>query len=357
MRKTASVFIGVLIGALLTEVGLRVFFHESEATRTYWGRGAFVADAMLGYRHAPSTDAWCAREGCFEPYPVRTNAWGFRDRRDFVKTNPEALRIVVGGASFTFGLGVARDEDLFHVRLERRLSQSGRFPQGVEVYNLSQTGYHIDQVCDIVREELDQLDPDVVVIAVNQYDKFLTPSERISPDFSAGYRLAPDRFLPGRPVDFMRTHAWSWMRVTNSPLLNPPAWWRDHLAFRAWSSARPVLAGIGLGSAPAGGAGAGAAVLEVPASLQSLRDDLRRRNIALVCMIIYRPGDRDGALARLLNNEGYQIVEISSRPNWVLSGDGHWNATGHEEAAALVTTQMEAGGVLPEAPRPRKARP
>jgi hypothetical protein len=122
---------------------------------------------------------------------------------------------------------------------------------------------------------------------------------------------------------------------------------------------QPALARRGLieRRRPDAGQGAGAGLDEIPESLRTLKADLNAKGIALACMIIYRPGDSEGALSKLLKSGGFRVIEVQSRPNWVMSGDGHWNSVGHHEAAALVSEDIQAGGVLPATHRRHRKTP
>ena len=85
------------------------------------------------------------------------------------------------------------------------------------IVNLSQSGYHINQVCRIVELELQKVKPQMVILAVNQYDAFLLPSEELRPDFQNGYRLPPARLFKGGSVDWLRSHSFVMMRCSFRP--------------------------------------------------------------------------------------------------------------------------------------------
>ena len=351
MRKVITSVLSALLAIVAAELCLHAYFHESEATRNYWGKNAFVADPdrNLLYRHSPNSEAYAAREGTFGPDLIHTNNEGFRDPRDFSENDPVVPRIAVGGASFTFGLGVASNRAIFSAQLEQILKADTRFPHDLDVVNLSQSGYHINQVCRIVELELQKVKPQMVILAVNQYDAFLLPSEELRPDFQNGYRLPPARLFKGGSVDWLRSHSFVMMRCSFSPLLNFQGWYRDQLATKVLGAR--VGSRSGMRVSPADGAET-AGESSIPPSLQRFREILDGRNIDLLCMVIYRPGDTTHALSDRLRKANYNVVDVRSKPNWVLGGDGHWNEFGHHEAATLVAEAIPVDTFSASHPEP-----
>ena len=77
--------------------------------------GFFVSDPTRGQRLAAGYDGW------FAGVPVRINALGFRDSRDYaIEKAPDTFRILVLGDSVTFGHG-AMFEATYPYLLEQRL--------------------------------------------------------------------------------------------------------------------------------------------------------------------------------------------------------------------------------------------
>ena len=65
--KKLSLWISYLLILLLAaitllEVSLRILYREEAINGNYWGIGAFVQDADLGYRHAPGFRGYAYRE-------------------------------------------------------------------------------------------------------------------------------------------------------------------------------------------------------------------------------------------------------------------------------------------------------
>lgn len=94
---------------------------------------------------------------------LRTNELGFRDNDATVPAKqPSEFRIVVLGASFTVGAGVAYDA-IYTSVLEKRLQQS--YP-GVTVINLAVGGYNIIQSALVLEEVGLSLAPDLILIGI-----------------------------------------------------------------------------------------------------------------------------------------------------------------------------------------------
>ena len=105
----------------------------------------------------------------YEPgrkYKVTTNSHGFRTREFYPKI-PGAYRILVLGDSFIWGYNVDQEDTLARV-LERRFQKelSGQ----VEVLSLGVGSYSGLRYAVLMRLYLDFLDPDMVIVAMDQTD-------------------------------------------------------------------------------------------------------------------------------------------------------------------------------------------
>jgi len=326
-RRIASTIGGILVGIVLAEVGLRLYFQEHEANRNYWGPYAFVEDDVLPYRHAPSATAIAGREASFGPHRITTNELGFRDRRIPVGT-AAGPRVVVAGASFAFGLGVEKYEDLFHVQLERRLREREDSTQELEVFNIAQTGFRLDEVCALIKKEVGRFEPRLVVLLMRADER--GSIRRKSPDVVNGYRLEQGRRFCGTWVDDLRTRSYLWMRLPRLPRAL-----RDVSLRRMASYKRSAKSGE---SASAG----------EPTNdkwdaidvLSELRGWLQNEGIDLVCVPIYRPDDTSFDFSDRLRQRGLLVVEARTQPDWCLPREGHWNTYGHGKAAEVVARQI-----------------
>src|SRR5688572_31304238 len=89
----------LFVAMILIEVWVRLRWDDTKGTP-----GFFLTDAVRGQRLAPGYDGW------FAGVPVRINALGFRDRRNYLLEKPPGtFRIFVLGDSVTFGHGTLDD--------------------------------------------------------------------------------------------------------------------------------------------------------------------------------------------------------------------------------------------------------
>jgi lysophospholipase L1-like esterase len=94
---------------------------------------------------------------------LATNARGFRDLEFALPKPPGVLRILAIGDSTTMGLGIPELENTYPKWLERRLRESGR---RIEVLNLGVGGYDPEQAAELLRVEAKDLEPDLVLLLV-----------------------------------------------------------------------------------------------------------------------------------------------------------------------------------------------
>jgi hypothetical protein len=326
-RKALSVGLGIAAGLVAAELGLRLYFYENEAIGEYFGRGAFVWDARLGYRHARAARAFLSREGAFGPFTVATNELGFRDARVARPRASGPPRIAVAGASFVFGVGIEHDEDLFHHQLERTLRRQPGWPGDLEVYNLSQAGYLTDDVCAVVEENLDRVCPDLVLLEVREFGRFSKVPRPLEIETLDGYFFNTNRFLRGTLFDYLRTHSYVVMRLSHSRVREA----FDRLSFLGFRRrpGRPAFAAT-----------------HMSPTLVQLRERLDERGIPLICFVIHPPGEDRSDLGALLRGGGFEVLDIRCQPGWHLERDPHWNALGHRAAAEAVAGALAPGRLL-----------
>jgi hypothetical protein len=125
---------------------------------------------------------------------VTTNALGFRATREYANAVPaQRRRVLALGDSFTFGYGVG-DADAWPAWLEKLCPE-------LEVPNMGQSGYGIDQSWLWYRRDAAELEHDVLVLAFIDDDL-----RRVQVDEMAGYGKPVLELLDGR------------LRVTNVPV-------------------------------------------------------------------------------------------------------------------------------------------
>ena len=119
-------------------------------------RQIFEYHPVLGYRYVPNLKARISHEG--GGYLVQVNESGFRSDRPFVKERtPGSKRVLFFGDSYTAGDAVANHQRFTDV-LESRLP--------AEIYNFGLSSSGTDQQYLVWREFAQDIDHDLVVIAV-----------------------------------------------------------------------------------------------------------------------------------------------------------------------------------------------
>jgi len=335
MPRPLSVFLGALIGILALEAALRMTIYEHEADRSYWGRGAFVADDTCVYRQAPSTIAVTGRRGVFGPVSIETNAEGYRDPR-LPEDSPETARLMVVGASTMFGLGISDDEAVFSRRLEAALRSRPDMPDDLQVYNVSQTGYLSLELRELVQREVDRVKP-VMVLLVLTPNTHTTHFDDRQIDIVNGYRLPRERPYPDPWIDFLRTRSYAFMQVASSPLAESGAYYQHQLLWKLMGA----RAGRPARSEQASGTRGDRA--DVVAHVREIRELLGGAGIELACAVSYSPHQRRRWLSRMLGEVDFEVHAIEAAPDWLISGDGHWTEHGHFMAASFIAPLIPAG--------------
>ena len=316
MGRALRGLLGAVLAIGLCEGGLRLYFHEHEADRVYWGRDAFVLEAGLPYRHVGHVSLPVGREGSFQQM-VHTNSLGFRDQRE-PPAEPGDHRMLVVGASLAFGLGVLDADDLLHVRLEAELRKRPDWPDDLEIYNVSQSGYNIASVAELLRRNLGRYTPEAIFLTVPP--SAFKPQNALGSKIVHGYRMNPERFAAGTPLDWLRARSYLVMRALN-PFDGGLQFHRERI----------------LGPTPRTAADL-ETTRELIGVLSELRDDLSRDGITLFCIPVAGAVEASVALRRL----GFRVISVPPPPEWILSGDFHMNGRGHRELAAIIARTLPA---------------
>ena len=320
VRRILSVVAGIVVSVALAEVGLRLYFYENEAGRHYFAPHAFQLHERLPFHHAKSTTAWVGREGGFGPDAIATNPLGYRDTRVPSTDKGDTPRIMVGGASFLFGLGISRDQDLFHVQLERLLIERGLYPDTLEVYNIAQAGYLAREICDLADYELDRFDPDLVILAFRPHE----PLQRGRFDIVNGTRLSPNRWFAGSLFDQLRSRSYiirRWGLPFRQLYFLDLRKMADLVLLSAEARAQQKQHALQ------------ARVDGVADMLSELDNRLKSRGTRLVCMVIYRPDSERSDFGAALRRHGLDVLDIHPESAWCFPRDSHWNAHGHRAVA------------------------
>ncbi len=155
MMPFVALALSVTLALLLGEALLRVFgFAYPVLTQ---------ADEHAGYAYVPNQKWVHSTEGSSV---VQTNRFGFRDPEWSLSKPAGTFRIAVLGDSFVAALEVAQ-EDRFTDRLGQLLAQSDAFSgSSVEVMNFGQAGFGTAQELQVLRHKVLRFQPDLVLLAV-----------------------------------------------------------------------------------------------------------------------------------------------------------------------------------------------
>ncbi|MDP6762640.1 MAG: SGNH/GDSL hydrolase family protein [Planctomycetota bacterium] len=133
--------------------------------------------ARLVYR-APWYERLAAEQGEHREFPYERNRYNLRGPSHDHPRPQDARRILFLGDSFTFGMGVERDEDTFVRILERKLSErlAPAGVEGVEAFNGAIIGSLTDLWVQVWDEIKARFEPDLVVIVFFLRDGTLSGS-------------------------------------------------------------------------------------------------------------------------------------------------------------------------------------
>lgn len=184
-----AIVLACLLGAALVEAWVRVQWDERRGTP-----GFYISDPVLGQRLNPGYDGW------FAGVPVKINALGFRDTRDYTLHKPAGtFRIVVLGDSVTFGHGTLF-ETTYPYLLEQRL-EAWRPDVHWEVWNLGVPGYNTRDELVHLQQVGQRYDPDLVVVGF--YPNDLTAGlANENPGFARRAASAVQRAMQRRMYSF-----------------------------------------------------------------------------------------------------------------------------------------------------------
>lgn len=159
MKKPSLIFIGLILGFLLSEASLRIFFKiEESRSRAVVdideGKKMNQYDPLLGWQLTPDVSARRKREDFDVTYKI--NAQGFRDDEHY-KYFKERTRVAIFGDSFTFGNGVPNNQTFAKI-LEKET--------GYEVLNFGVSGYDPGQYYLALKNKGLNYNPDIIVYSI-----------------------------------------------------------------------------------------------------------------------------------------------------------------------------------------------
>jgi hypothetical protein len=158
--KIIAVTIGIGAACLLLEIVTRIYYPQIKYDPPQF---LYEVDPFRGYRHTPHFSGQWATE--FGTVSVETDRFGFRNPdRDITE---EALVILGLGDSFTFAPELEQGET-FLAKLETDLQAQS--PRPVHVLNAGVNGYGTIQEVQLLRDHVDRIKPQIVILAFYMND-------------------------------------------------------------------------------------------------------------------------------------------------------------------------------------------
>jgi hypothetical protein len=310
-----------LVSWLFAEAVL-VFVPElAPSPRTFHaGPGArpnpnFAADPEIGWRMKPHHTFASKAEEFATTYSANAN--GFRDDKDY-NTDARRPRIVIVGDSFTFGLGVSREESYPGI-------MQNSLPE-FEVMNLGMPGFGLDQMWQTLRRVGLERRPALVVVGfvLDDFGRSLS-GYRADMGFAKPWfklvdgRPAPasDSDAPGMPFDLIERHSRIYTGIVR--------------ALRLAGRYYPIGTWWNLNGA----------------ILREMSDDCARAGVPL--LFVHLPSRQRTAvpvLGQSLHARGAHYLDLAGEKfpagaSVVYPVDGHLNAKGHEIVAQEILQWIE----------------
>lgn len=343
---------GGVLGAACLELLLRGYFGCNGATEVV---SIFQHDPRWGWRFRPGAQGIHSDLDFRVTY--RINSKGLRDSEHGYEKSPGCRRILVLGDSFTEGYGVEA-EQAYPSRLGEVLRAAGK---NVEVINAGLRGTSTDQHLLYLLDEGLKYQPDLVLLSFVRGDENNTPvagymGARVY--FKPYFRLAEQGLeLAGTPVpqpDVSSIHNDKLEPLKK--MLRPLAlyrWLQVQVLAGDWR-ARLASAGILKKSSPTKAEQAqwaelvyGEEAWQVTAAiLRAMKESTEAQGGQFAVFLAAGSTDYARQLDGLARAAGIAFLDVANTAQFhagVAQGtlrlrhDGHWNARGHGEAAALLS--------------------
>ena len=181
LPRLILIFLGVLIGAVVAEAGLRIAGYSYS--------GFYMPDNTRGYVLIPNREGWYRKEG--EAY-VRINSDGLRDR-EHSKIKPQnTIRIAVLGDSYAEAFQVSMEQAFWAV-MEQKLRSCNAFSgKQIEVLNFGVSGYGTAQELLTLREKVWDYSPDIVLLTITTNNDITDNSRALKKTDEAPYFIYRD---------------------------------------------------------------------------------------------------------------------------------------------------------------------
>ena len=169
--RLLAVFLSASVAFLIAEGAMRIIGLDFASP--------YRPDIICGSRLNPHAGFWNLSEG--RVY-VTTNSAGFRDREHSIQKPPGTIRIAVLGDSFSEAAQV-KLQDTFWSVLERELAGCPALRgRTVEVLNFGISGYGTTQELQMLRHNVWQYQPDIVMLAFLPGNDVRNNSRELEPD-------------------------------------------------------------------------------------------------------------------------------------------------------------------------------
>ena len=154
-KKLLLIVFGLLMGGLISEIGLRIIDYSFPQF--------YQNDYYRGFALRPGVEGTYRKEGISY---VRVNSDGLRDR-EHPKTKPaNTVRIALLGDSFTEAMHLPMEQTYWWL-LQQKLQECNAFPgKQVEIINFGVSGYGTGQELMTLREKVWDYSPDIVMLVI-----------------------------------------------------------------------------------------------------------------------------------------------------------------------------------------------
>lgn len=185
--RLISVLVGLAVGILLAEVGLRILGFSSPHF--------YMPNPYTGFSLRPGAEGWWLKEG--EAY-VRINSDGLRDRERTIEKASGTVRIAVLGDSMIEGLQLPLEQTACAIIEDRLQSCGGLAGRRVEVINFGVSSFGTAQQLLTLRHKVWKYSPDIVVLAFTTGNDIKDNSRALAqdPDLRAYFVNHDGRLIP-----------------------------------------------------------------------------------------------------------------------------------------------------------------
>lgn len=197
---------------IIPPISNRLMYEEDSTWRRIWiARHMDQTEVFYSFDALDPTKGWKSEPNMrdlavFDQKILNTNSRGLRGKKDFsYDRDPNKLRILILGDSFTFGDEVS-DNETYSYYLQKMLPNA-------EIINMGVHGYGHDQMLIYLEEEGVKYKPDIVILGFLQMDmsrNLLNFRDYAKPKFvisNDGLKITG--YPIPRPEDILK---WNWLR-------------------------------------------------------------------------------------------------------------------------------------------------